>query len=498
MDNKFDNEIKLTLSQDIEIPKSILSKAEFAFEQIRSSNATQTTKYSSKKKKLAVSAAILALITTVGIFYPQMVRAIPGIQSIFKRINQGNMGESFDKFEQFSTSVNKTIEKNGLKITIDEITVDDNVLAITSVIEGKNLQENKGYMGNIKINDKLVYTSSSKDKKVDDNTLMMVSYAKVSDMNLPKDLNIDFHIVWIGDVKGPWDFKFAVAKSDKPVNSRVLNIDKNIKIPERTLNIEKLIVSHLGNTAYYSGDYDISKDRRGFDELNFVVMDDKGKILENYSSTTPISNSKYEGRIEITGDLTNIKSLIVIPVFKQWGTRSMYIDNTPYFILQTTINSTNFNLPQETITKSKPLTEKEKSNGYAFDNVTHVFNIDKLREFSTIDKLVNQVIKVGTNNNVLIKSIDTLENETKITFKVQGNGAYYYRNFNDTVLLDENYNFIERESDENITTIESKDESIVFVKMPPINRSKKYKIAIPIIDEPKIEEQYKISIDLVK
>ncbi|MFL0268055.1 DUF4179 domain-containing protein [Candidatus Clostridium radicumherbarum] len=490
MDNleNLKNEIKIPEGIDLAIKKGIE----------KGKKDKKIKKYQRIYKKTAVAATILIAVTSIGIARPDIVKAVPGIKSIFKLINHGNMGENFDKFEQFSTNVNKAIEKNGLKITIKEITVDDNVLAITSVVEGKNLKENKGYMGNIKINDKLVYTSSSKDKKVDDNTLMMVTYAKVSDMNLPRDLNIDFDIIWVNEVKGPWDFKFNVTKSDKPVNSRIVNIDKSIKIPDRTLNIRKLIISPLGNTIDFLGNYDVSKDRNGFDELDFVVLDDKGKILETHSSVHPISNEKYEGKLEITDDIANVRLLTVAPVFKHWGQKTMLLNKISYPILQTTIDSDNFNLPQETISKSRPVTEEQKSNGYAFNNVTHVFNIDKVRDFTTIDKLVNQIIKVGTNNNVLIKSIDTSENETKITFKVQGNGAYYYINFNDTVLLDENYNFIERVSDENITNVEYKDESIVSIKLPAINKTKKYKIALPIIDEPQIDEQYKININITK
>lgn len=484
------------LKNEIKIPKSIDLAIKRGIEKGRKEKNAK--KLQTTYKKAAAAAAILVVTASVAIIRPDIVKAIPGVQSIFKLINHGNMGENFDKFEQFSTTVNKTIEKNGLKITIEEITVDDNVLAITSVVEGKNLQEDRGYMGNIKINDKLVYTSSSKDKKVDDNTLMMVAYAKVSDMNLPKDLNIDFNIVWLNDVKGPWDFKFTVVKSDTPVNSRVVNIDKSIKLPGRTLNLGKLIISPLGNTIEYSGDYDVPRNLLGYDELDFIVMDDKGKILECHSSVGTVNSEKYKGNTEINGDLSNAKALTLVPLFNKWGPRTMPINNTPYFILQTTINSTNFNLPQETIIKSRPVTEKEKASGCDGDNITQVFNIDKAREFSTIDKLVNQLIMVGDNNSVIIKSIDATENETTITFKVQGNGSYYYRNFNYAAILDENYNFILREGDGDISSTANKEEGTISVKLPPIDKTKKYKIALPVIDEPEIEEQYKINIDLTK
>lgn len=36
--------------------------------------------------------------------------------------------------------MNKTVERNGVKVTIDEIVLDNNTLAITSIIEAKTLR----------------------------------------------------------------------------------------------------------------------------------------------------------------------------------------------------------------------------------------------------------------------------------------------------------------------------------------------------------------------
>lgn len=160
------------------------------------------------------------------------------------------MGESLDKFEQFSTSVNKSVEKNGIKITIDEIAIDNNILAITSIIEGDNLKENHGYMGSIKLNGKSLSTFGNKVKKVD-NKLMLVTNANISSLELSDKVDVDINIVWIDDVKGPWDFKFKVNKTDKPTNSNTINIDKSLNIPNSILRLEKLVISPLGNTITY-------------------------------------------------------------------------------------------------------------------------------------------------------------------------------------------------------------------------------------------------------
>ncbi len=488
MDNleNLKNEIKIPAGIDLAVKKAIE----------RGRKERKINKMQRLYKKLGAAAAVVAIMTAVGVYNPDVVKAIPNIQSIFKLIKYGNMGESFNKFEQFSTSVNKSAEKSGIKITIDEIAIDDNTLAITSVVEGNNLKENVGYMGSIKLNGKLLRSRSNKDKKLDDNKLMMVTYANISDLDLPDEVEVDLDIVWLGDIKGPWNFKFSVSKTDRPTNSKVIKLDKALKIPNSTLKLENLILSPLGNTLTYSGIYDKGNESTYNCIFDFSVMDDKGKILEVKTGGESSNKEKYDGKIEILNDLTNVKSLTVVPVFKQYGLKTKEINKFPYCILQTTINSTDFNLPQETITKSRSVSEKEKASGYFRDNVIHVFNIDKAREFSNIDKLVNQVIKVGDSNSVLIKNIEISDKETKITFKIEGNGAYSYMNINYLVVLDENFNDIERAEGGDAAILENVEERIVSIKLPPLDKTKKYKIALPITEQPEIEEQYKMNIDL--
>lgn len=449
-------------------------------------------------KKIALVAAVLVAIVSVAIMQPNVVKAIPGIQSIFKLIGYGNTGESFEKFEQFSTSVNKSVEKNGIKITINEITIDGNTLVITSTLEGKNLREGVGYMGEIMLNGKSVDGWSNKDKKIDDNTLVTVTESNISDLDLSEDVDVELNIVWVGDVKGPWNFKFKVSKSDKQTNSRVVTLDKSISIPNSTFKIDSIATSPLGNTLNYSGKYNEPQESKRNGIFNFVVMDDKGRMLQAKMERSSSSKAEYKGKIEILNDLTNVKSLIVVPILNEWGIKKIDINNFAYPILQTTINSSNFNIQHETITKSRPATKEEKSAGYAFDNVIHAFNIDKDRKFSTIDGLVNQAIKVGNNNTILIKNIEASEKDTKVTFKIEGNYVYDYGYINQAVIIDEDYNDFELPEDGEPAAFENVDEGIVSVKLPPIDKTKKYKVALPSVDEPQIEEQYKINIDLTK
>ncbi|MDS0526246.1 DUF4179 domain-containing protein [Clostridium sp. SHJSY1] len=490
MDNleNIKNEIKIPKGIDLAI-KSGIKKGE---------KEKKLKKRKNVYKKVASAAAILVVMGSVVVIKPDIVKAIPGVQSIFKLIGYGNTGESFGKFEQFSTSINKSVEKNGINVTINEITIDGNTLAITSTMEGENLKEGIGYMGGIMLNGKSVDGWSNKDKKVDDNTLITVTEANISDLDLAEDVDVEINIVYVGEIKGPWNFKFKVSKSDKQTNSRVVQLNKTINIPNSTLKMDNISISPLGNTLNYSGIYNETQESQMNGIFDFVIIDDKGKMLQTKDVGSHSTKEKYEGKIEILNDLTNVKSVTVVPILKKWGIKRMDIYNSSYPILQTTINSTNFNIPQETITKSRPATKKEKSAGYSFNNVIHAFNIDKTREFSNIDGLVNQVIKVGNNSIVVIKGIEASEKETKVTFKIEGNCVYDYRNIDQAVIIDEEYNDFKLAEDGERAAFENVDEGIVSVKLPTIDKTKKYKIALPQIDEPEIEERYKINIDLEK
>ncbi|MHC1684198.1 MAG: DUF4179 domain-containing protein [Clostridiaceae bacterium] len=452
------------------------------------------------KKFIAAAATSLVVISSAYSIKPDLVMAIPGVSSIFKLFTHDSMGQPVDKFQEFSSSVNKTVEKNGIKVTVEEIAVDDNTLAITTEIEGIDLSKAKGGgpMEAIELNGKTIESMNSEDKKIDDNKFVNLTYCNISDFDLPNEINLKWNIIWIEDIKGPWEFNFKISKGDKATNSRVVNLNKSIKLPESTLVIDKLVISPLGNTINYSGTYDVKKEDQGLGECNFIVTDDTGRILTTGPGDLKGNAEKYYGKIEILNDISKIKSLNIVPMLPSMRSlgegKYLSVNGNPYPILQCTVKNSDSNTSQEIITKSRPVTKKEKADGYGFDEVVHVYNIDKEREFVTLDKLANQVIKVGENDTVTIQSIEATEKETKITVKIKG--SYSDRYINSMVILDEDYNDTERRKAGEIATIEDVEEKIVSIKLPAIDKSKKYKIALPSISSPEINEKYKVNISI--
>ncbi len=482
------------IKEMIKIPEGIDLAVKKGFE--RGKKEKKRRKHKKIYKRIGAIAATLALVVIVGINNPEIVQAIPGVGSIFKLIDYDRMGRNLSAYEKFATSINKSVENNGIKVTIDEIAIDDNSMVITSTIEGDGLEEDKGNMGGIDLNGEMVKSYGAKDKKISDNKLVSIVTANISDLTLDNSIDVYFNMIWIGDVMGPWEFKFNVSKMNNVSNSKVINLDKAIKIPNSTLTLDKMTISPLGNTINYSGKYDSKNASQRNGIYNFIVMDENKKIIAISNGGTWSSTERYEGKIEIFDDLSDVNSLTVVPIFKVWGTKPQEINDSSYTILQTTNNKSEEH--QEIISKSRPTTKDEKRKGYSLDEVISVYNIDKNREFVPIGSLINQTIKVSDNNSVKIKNIEVTDEYTKLTFKLEGNGAYNYRNINESIILDEDYKDTRRAEDGDIAVMENQAEKIVSIKLPAVDKSKKYKIAIPMITEPEIDDRYKINIYLNK
>lgn len=482
------------IKEMIKIPEGIDLAVKKGFE--RGKKEKKRRKHKKIYKRIGAIAATLALVVIVGINNPEIVQAIPGVGSIFKLIDYDRMGRNLSAYEKFATSINKSVENNGIKVTIDEIAIDDNSMVITSTIEGEGLQEERGYMTpDIVLNGKQVESFSNSDKKVFDKKLVSVITANVSDFTLDNNINVYLNMHSIGNTVGLWEFKFNVSKMNNVSNSKVINLDKSIKIPNSTLTLDKMTISPLGNTINYSGKYDNTNEGKRNEIFSFIVTDENGRILDDRELGGGSSNKKYEGKIEIFDDLSNVNSITVVPVFKEWGIKRQDIDYLGRTMLQTTISD---NSTQELITIRRAATKEEKVKGYVPNEVIYLYNIDKERRFTPLSELRDQTIKVSDNNSVTIKNIEATHEYTKLTFKLEGNGAYDYGNINEAVILDEDYKDTERAEDGKIAEMEKQAEKIVSIKLPAVDKNRKYKIAIPMITEPEVDDRYKIEIDLNK
>lgn len=452
-------------------------------------------------KKVVVSAAsIICLIIILGITKPEFVQAIPIIGSIFKDFKYDVQGKQLKNFEEFATSVNKTIDNNGVKITINDIAIDDNIVAITMTIQADSIDQfiNKDIAGGPNLNGKHIESYSVQDKKINDNTMEVIIHGNISEMNLTENIDMELNICRVGNVTGAWDFKFKTTKNGTSKYSRTIDVNKGVSLPGKLANefkIEKLVISPFGNTLNYSGIY--HEENAGMDNgindiKGYRVTDKFGRLLNSRQAGDKGNKKGYSGKIEILSDLSKVNSVIVTPVLEQTGVDSEFFNGRDCPIYQCSVN------PEETssgstklMKKSRPVSEVEKKNGYAFDTVDHVYRMDN-ENFVSLDELVNQEIQLNKETKVIIKSIEATEEKTKIMVKVDGN--YSNADISSIVLLNDEYVDTSREEDGELAKVEDSENNIVSIELKPVDTTKKYKIALPILKDPVIDDKYSIQI----
>ena len=452
-------------------------------------------------KKIGVAVASITILTTiVGITKPELVQAIPIIGSIFKNFKYDVNGNKLKNFEEFSTSVNKTIDKNGVKITINDIAIDDNIVAITMTIQGDNIDRfiNKGIMGAPDLNGERVKSTSETDKKIDDNTMETIIYGNISEINLAENVDVALNIVCVGDVKGPWDFKFKTTKNGTSKNSRTIDINKKISLPIGKLasefEIEKLVLSPFGNTLNVKGTYYEKNEDMSNGILDYIVTDDEGKILNIEHSGSSSNDEKYNQKIKILSNLSKTKSITVTPILEETGNERETFNGKDCPIYQCSVNPKEMdNSSQELVKKSRETTKDEKKNGYVYDTVEHVYRMYN-RKFVPLNQLVNQEIQLNKEIKVIIKSIESTKEKTKITVKVDGN--YKDAHIDSLVLFNEEYSDTSRKEDGERAKIEDPENNIISIELEPVDVKKNYKIALPILKDPVIEDKYSIKIPL--
>ena len=87
-------------------------------------------------KRSAIAAGIIVAGTTMaGMINPELVSAIPIVGDVFEYFNDGVYKQASDKYEELGKDVNVTIEDNGVKVTLNKVIIDDNILVASLLVE---------------------------------------------------------------------------------------------------------------------------------------------------------------------------------------------------------------------------------------------------------------------------------------------------------------------------------------------------------------------------
>ncbi|WP_370831079.1 DUF4179 domain-containing protein [Clostridium sp.] len=488
-----DNNIK----EMIKIPKELDNAVLKGFEMGKREKKKEKQKLIFKRS--AIAAGVIAAGTTMaGIINPDIVSAIPIVGDVFEYFNYGVYKQASNKYEELGDDVNITVEDKGVKVTINKVVLDDNILLASLLIESdkfigydesRSPQDFLNMDLNVLINGEMPSSCGPKVTIVNESTAAAILEVNVSDIDLGNEVNIDLDINNFTRgrktlAKGSWDFNIKTIKGSE---SNIYEVNKSLNLINEEINIEKLVVTPLNNRLIFSG---ITSDYENFrvDENKFIVRDNNGKILLlDLTSGNVSNNGEYKYSYNILNDLSNTE---YIEIIKASG-NNVIGDENGYLLKASAIDETNANRINDIISR-KP-TKEELNDGYALSSVNYNVDIDKSVAFETIDSLIDKEIAINNTDKIIVKEIVPHDDYTEVVMKIDGN--YNYRLLSSIVLFDEDMN--DSCAFEGSTAIMNDiEEKIVTVKLTKIDPSKKYTIAIPVTTDLVIDENEKATINL--
>lgn len=492
-----DNNIK----DMIKIPKELDSAVLKGFE--RGKKEKKKAKQKAILKRSTIAAGVVVAGTTMaGIINPELVSAIPIVGDVFEYFNDGVYKQASDKYEELGNDVNITVEDKGVKVSLNKVVIDDNILVASLLVESdkfigydelRNPQDFLNTDLNILINGEIPNSWNPKVTIVNESTAAIILEANVSDIDLSSEVNIDLDINNFTRgrktlAKGNWAFNIKATKGSE---SNIYEVNKSLKLIDEEVNIEKLVVTPLNNRLTFSG---ITNDYENFmvDENNFIVRDNNGKILLlDFASGLVSNNGEYEYSYNILNDLSNTEYIEVIKSEGNIAIEKEINGVNAYLLKASCSDESNANRSNEII--SREPTKEELNDGYALRSVNYNVNIDRDNAFENIDSLIGKEMAVNNTDKVIVKDIVVHDDYTEVVMKIEGN--YNYRLLASTVLFDEDMNDASA-FEGAITVLNDIEEKIVTVKLTKIDPSKKYTIAIPEVTDLVVNEDEKLTINL--
>lgn len=454
------------------------------------------------KKGTIAAAVVVASITVAGVINPEIVSAIPIVNRVFGYFE----GYSIDKYQELGEVINQTIEKNGTKITLDQIIVDDNMFMASITVESDDLKgfdRNNNDQGDffypdfeLKINGEGPRSWGSKVKIINETKGVAILEADIGDIKLEEDLKIDLDIRGIersGKIIVNGKFKYNI-KTTKGIESEIYTGDKKIKVDGGEFGVDSLIKTPLTNKLTIKGKYENMSNEIGkILGFQYLVNDNNGnRLIADTSGGNIKPNGEFEEGINIENDLTNVEYIEVLLTNGNEMVKRE-INGREVNLLVTTDSLTGEVNRKEEIISRKP-TENELKSGYAFDAVQYYLNIDRSKAFMSIEELKGKIINVNYSDSVIITNVEVDDEFTKVSMKI--NGSYDYNNLSSLVIFDEDMNDTAIWEGHRGVVLENPETKEFSMTLRAIDKIKKYTIAIPMTNEIKYNEESRIVVKI--
>ncbi len=265
-------------------------------------------------------------------------KLINGISQFFQGAPDAKYVADAYALRELEQSVGIAIEKQGIKVQIDSIALDDNFLNIFYTMYSKEIISKPDEYGNaaslyvpqmkLKIDNALFeYMNNGQNTDAyleNEYTLKVMERINVAHLQLPEEFELEIDLINPCEKEGEWIINVPVKKLEAP--SKIIQVDEFKQIntitpfsnhPEEEkgtfdICVEKVILSPLASQIVIS-------ERNVGDELpfsNFALFDQDGNSLEIITQWAGISGERKEGESRngfefIAPD--NLEKLILVP-----------------------------------------------------------------------------------------------------------------------------------------------------------------------------------------
>lgn len=303
----FDKEAKDILNEEVNfVPDNINKAFDEALLKV------QATKKKKNYKKVAGIAAIFLSAGLLGFSVTPYARNIPVLRSIYDTFNR----KIYENYDKYASDINITKESNGVGITINKVIYDGIDLEIFYTVEGDkiiNKKPNSIYFHNesFKVNGEELFIGGMGSAKYDEEGKVYVgssNYLINSGNMLPTNYKGDIievpdeflltleineiSLVENGSIKGAWNFDIPVSNEKLKNGVSEIEINADLSSVQDGLNLDELILTPINTAIRGTTDY------KGYNLINYLIIDDKGRELEKKSSS-----SRHENDDSIFGDI---------------------------------------------------------------------------------------------------------------------------------------------------------------------------------------------------
>ncbi len=226
--------------------------------------------------------------------------------------------------QDYKTVIGESVEDNGMKVTLNEVILDEGQLLISSTFHTELTDEDLDYnwFSDIKIYLNGSELNGARGGRLQEITHSTVNYfwtAELPNSNLQDNqrIKIVFNNLERSDskkmTKGKWSFEFTASGEKLMENRKSILIDKHFTLEDgQKIEVEELVVTPVSTRLNY-------KMENFTEDVLFKLEDQNGMEIQEFSAST-LGFSNYNRFVALEDHVTKLKVIPYIDSHEAGGT----------------------------------------------------------------------------------------------------------------------------------------------------------------------------------